>query len=49
MLKLHGFSIRENIDSPLFMPLSFNSLGKPIKKVNQLINFYHLEQLLKEM
>ncbi len=40
MLKLHGFSIKESIDSPLFMPLSFNSVGKAIKKtesINQLL------------
>ena len=47
MLKLHGFSIRENIDSPLFMPLSFNSLGKPIKKSEPINQFLPLRTASK--
>lgn len=47
MLKLYGFSIKENIDSPLFMPLSFNSVGKAIKKTEPINQFFPLRTASK--
>lgn len=32
MLKLHGFNIKEHVDSPLYIPISYNSSGKEIKR-----------------
>lgn len=47
MLKLNGFSIKENNDSPLFMPVSFNSIGKGIKKTESVHQFLPLRTASK--
>lgn len=46
-LKLYGFSIKESIDSPLFIPLSFSSINKTIKKSEAINQFFPLRTASK--
>ena len=47
MLKLNGFSIKENIESPLFIPISTSAIGKGIKKTESINQFLPLKTASK--
>lgn len=43
ILKLNGFTIKETIDSPLYIPVSSNTTGKDIKHVENIPNMIPLK------
>lgn len=47
MLKLHGFNIKESVDSPLYIPVSYNTNGKDIKKTESSPVQFHLRTVSK--